>query len=338
MIKKTSVSRCTPDSRYLHEQPEDILFFDIETTGLSPKRSHLYLIGCVSFDGSQWNITQWFAENSSEEFAILEAFLQYAAGFSRLITFNGASFDIPYLKEKCSDYLLSEDPLQLPSTDLYRVIKPYRRLLSLKQLGQTHVERWLGLYREDCYNGGELIRVYSRYRKDKSRHLLQTLLLHNLEDLEGMLFCLSMLAYHDAFQGRYRFLNAKPDIGATPASSVVFSFSLDAPVPKPLDFSCTQGSLRAEADRLSVTLPVTDGAIRCYYPDYEHYMLLPREHVLIHKKLAKITDISGAVSAALETCYQQIPLTGRFLSDEKNIKKVSEHFLNWILRYVSEKR
>ena len=42
---------------------EDIVFFDIETTGFSPRSTALYLIGIVYYKNNTWNITQWFSEN-----------------------------------------------------------------------------------------------------------------------------------------------------------------------------------------------------------------------------------------------------------------------------------
>ena len=42
---------------------EKILFLDIETTGLSPSSSQLYLIGIAYYEQSTWHIKQWFAQN-----------------------------------------------------------------------------------------------------------------------------------------------------------------------------------------------------------------------------------------------------------------------------------
>ena len=37
------------DTAHISDELSDILYFDIETTGLSAKRSDLYLIGCSYF-------------------------------------------------------------------------------------------------------------------------------------------------------------------------------------------------------------------------------------------------------------------------------------------------
>ena len=42
--------------------PESCLFFDIETTGLSWKTSHLYLLGAVFYENEIWIHRQWFCQ------------------------------------------------------------------------------------------------------------------------------------------------------------------------------------------------------------------------------------------------------------------------------------
>ena len=51
---------------------KNILFFDIETTGFTAKRSSIYLIGCAFFDGISFRLTQWFAEKYSEILSFID--------------------------------------------------------------------------------------------------------------------------------------------------------------------------------------------------------------------------------------------------------------------------
>ena len=44
-------------------QLEELLFFDIETTGFSGDYSQLYLIGCTYYKEGGWHLIQWFADN-----------------------------------------------------------------------------------------------------------------------------------------------------------------------------------------------------------------------------------------------------------------------------------
>ena len=47
--------------------PENLLFLDIETTGLSPENSYIYLIGVICIKDGQKKLHQWFLEDFSEE-------------------------------------------------------------------------------------------------------------------------------------------------------------------------------------------------------------------------------------------------------------------------------
>lgn len=55
-------------------EENDLLFFDIETTGFTANSSNLYLIGCAYKEGEIWHIKQFFAENTAEEADIIHAF------------------------------------------------------------------------------------------------------------------------------------------------------------------------------------------------------------------------------------------------------------------------
>ena len=55
--------------------PDDFLFLDIETTGLTPETAQIYLIGALSHtEDTGWTLRQWFADSLSSEEEILRAF------------------------------------------------------------------------------------------------------------------------------------------------------------------------------------------------------------------------------------------------------------------------
>ncbi len=177
----------SPKQFYQFSQPiEQITFFDIETTGLSPKASSLYLIGGMHYDSShnQWILTQWFADDYQSEAQILTSFFDYLKNFQVLYHFNGATFDIPYILQKCQkhhislpDYaqelfmnIASYQTKQSQSrfcVDLLKEIRPLKKKLHFTKANQKALECWLGIQREDPYNGGELISVYAEYMQKK---------------------------------------------------------------------------------------------------------------------------------------------------------------------------
>ena len=55
---------------------DELLFFDIETTGFSPANTTLYLIGCARRKGNIICIDQFFADTPDEEPQLLAHFFR----------------------------------------------------------------------------------------------------------------------------------------------------------------------------------------------------------------------------------------------------------------------
>ena len=97
------------------------LFFDIETTGLSADISAITVIGCCDMDG---NVTQWFNEDGLSQKQILTDFLAFIQPYNTLITFNGKTFDLPFLTSKIKEFKInaSTNFLEKNSSKLIRII------------------------------------------------------------------------------------------------------------------------------------------------------------------------------------------------------------------------
>ena len=280
---------------------EDILFFDIETTGLSAAHSMCYLIGCLSRAGDRFHFAQWLAEDISEEETMLREFAVYAAGFRTLLSFNGETFDLPFLTKRAD---ISGVPMgldSLESVDIYKKLRPFKALLGLPDMKQKSLERFLGINREDRYSGGELIQVYFHYRAEKKPGDLRLLLLHNEEDVLGMVPVLSALSYPDFFAGDF----SAGDIGRD-GTSLTFSFYSDTLLPVPVEAEKNPFSLRANGHTLTLTALLREGELRRYYEDYRNYYYLPAEDTAVHKSVGEFVDKSARVKATRSTCYTRV--------------------------------
>ena len=169
---------------------EDMLkqsvFFDIETTGLHWKSSHLCIIGMVYHDNGQWKMTQIFLESPLDEQEALAYFMDILRDRHTLIHFNGSSFDIPYLTRKCALYNVGHPFDTMNSIDLYHRLSYLKKLFPLTSFRQKDLEYLADFKRSDQLSGKDIITVYQDYLKSADDCELDLLLLHNREDLLGM--------------------------------------------------------------------------------------------------------------------------------------------------------
>lgn len=172
---------------------EEAVFLDIETTGLSPMRSFIYLIGLVFIDLKKMtmHITQLIAEDRDEEEEILKLMKERLKGYKTVVTYNGNSFDLPFIAKRSERYGI--EPIAMDSFDMYEKLRLHKDTLKLDGLKQKNIEKKLGITREDRYNGGECISFYKDYVKNKNQESFDRFLLHNYDDLLYMPATMSIL-------------------------------------------------------------------------------------------------------------------------------------------------
>lgn len=276
-----ALTQPVPSDIYTIGAPEDVLFFDIETTGLSARSAGLYLIGVLTYTpetAGHWTLLQYFCEDVTDEPAVLQAFFELLRTKKILISYNGDGFDIPFLRHMVEQYGLRaprphhstalHDRADCPATDgsaiadapllynfdtvesfdLFKKFRPLKHLLGLPDLKLKSCERFLGIDREDRFTGGELIEVYFEWQKTKVPALLDTLLLHNAEDIANLPNLLPLLRYralpHSDFQLR---AHERLQDSATPL--VHLSFTLLSPMSPSAHAPAESGTRGATDDR-----------------------------------------------------------------------------------------
>lgn len=98
------------------------LFLDLETCGLSS--SPVFLAGTMFWNGEDFVLRQYFARHYGEEAALLAAVAEQARQFELMITFNGKSYDAPFLQSRALTHNVA---LQLPRHHLDLVHHSRRR-------------------------------------------------------------------------------------------------------------------------------------------------------------------------------------------------------------------
>ncbi|MEE0420830.1 MAG: ribonuclease H-like domain-containing protein [Lachnospiraceae bacterium] len=289
---------------------ETLLLFDIETTGLSPSSSFIYLIGVLFYQDSSWKIKQWLAQSPEEESDLLTAFSEFARNYRVLIHFNGDAFDIPFVKKRW--LAQASDCLCLPeSLDLYKRLRPLKKLLGLSKMNLKSLEQYLGIARKDELSGRELIPLYFNYTKNRDLAVEKLLLLHNRDDLSGTLDLTALLSYTDFLLGGFTVEDQQTGEGMDGVFETVFFLKLTQPLPQRISCPLAHGYLTAQDTSCRILLKGISGTLKYFFSDYRSYYYLPAEDTAMHKSVAAYVDKSHRVQAKASTCYCK--KTGLFL-------------------------
>ena len=120
-----------------------LLFFDLETTGLSGGAGTLaFLVGCGYFDADGFHTRQLFLSGYEAERELLDALTALAGRFNGLVTFNGRTFDVPLIETRYLFHRLESPFADMPHFDM---LHPARKLWRRRGIAQaSHRERWSG--------------------------------------------------------------------------------------------------------------------------------------------------------------------------------------------------
>lgn len=304
----------TPDlpGQFIRDITDKTLFFDIETTGFSPKTSHLYMIGYSYMDASGFHTIQWFDDHKTPdgEKEMLLSFAEFAKNYTRCISFNGSTFDFPFIQKKCAGHHLSDPLCHLEHIDIYKKLKPYKDFLDLPDLKQKSVEAFLGINRQDQYSGGQLIAVYDAYIRTKSESLYNQLMQHNYDDICGMILLMPVMAYIRLFEGAFTFHSY-----SIAGSCLTLTFTLTNFILIPVTCEHSILKIHASAYTLTMTICGITGMLKYFYANPKDYYYLPAEDMAVHKSVAAFVDKDFRQKATKENCY--IKKDGFFLPQPK---------------------
>lgn len=297
----------------------DSMFLDIETTGLSPKYHHCYLIGCCFADGGQVILQQFFCEDVTEEKEMLEHFTAFSNNFQQTITFNGCHFDIPFLEKRCSYHGLRSPFTDFIHIDIYRECQALKKTLGLLSCSQKSVEQYLGISREDQFSGRELISVYTSYEKKPDAQKLHLLKLHNFEDVLGMTALTSILSYRKIPE------KVQADQISDLDNEIIVSGEIGTVLPRPLRLRSNFCYCILDSNTFRFSVRLENGPLKYFIKDYKKYDYLKSEKRIIPKSLSKQVDPAEKEAATPETCF--LEKNGRFLPVQKHQNVSPETYL-----------
>ncbi|MBW3624382.1 MAG: ribonuclease H-like domain-containing protein [Armatimonadetes bacterium] len=172
--------------------PERLLFFDIETAGLGD--AAVFLIGLMVWDGEHFLIRQLLARAYEEEPSILAETAEILHRAGALVSFNGKSFDLPFLKNRFAAHGFPPPAGREHADLLHHARRRWRSRFPDCRL-QTLEARVCGRVRVDDIPSREIPLVYYQYARSGDPRPLLPILHHNLLDLITMAELILVMGY-----------------------------------------------------------------------------------------------------------------------------------------------
>jgi len=160
-----------------------MLFLDIETCGLSGVP--VFLIGLALIGEETLVLRQLFARDYTEERSLLSELGRLLGEFDFLVTFNGKSFDVPFLRDRATHHRMSLR-LEIPHLDLLWMAR--RRWKAVLPDCKLKTLEWHVLRRRRAGDvwGFEIPGLYHDYVQRGEPHRLIPVFHHNMLDVVAM--------------------------------------------------------------------------------------------------------------------------------------------------------
>jgi len=160
--------------------PADVIFLDVESTGLGS--SPLFLVGVMVWGADGFEVRQYLARNYAEEAAVIGLFLELCAPKKLLVTFNGKSFDFPFIRSRAAANGLPFDLAPAHFDLLHECRRVWKAVLPNCKL-QTLEKYVCRRARYGDIPGSEIPDAYHAFvRTDNAGQMVQ-ILRHNMLDL-----------------------------------------------------------------------------------------------------------------------------------------------------------
>ena len=182
----------------------NIAVFDLETAGLNSQKDMIISASFLSEDGE--DLRQYFCDDPQAEYLLITKICEEFDALDAVITYNGDTFDIPFIKARAKKYGMEDMCKSIWDIDIYRMLKNYWPAGKLlPSLSQASVEKALGISEErtDRIDGSQCIALYNRFLARGDGDAKEKILLHNADDVRQLARIASSLSFIPFHQAAY---------------------------------------------------------------------------------------------------------------------------------------
>ncbi|UCG63033.1 MAG: ribonuclease H-like domain-containing protein [Candidatus Zixiibacteriota bacterium] len=173
---------------------KNMLFVDTETTGLGGAGAVAFVVGCGSLGRGGFEIRQYLLPDYSDEAGMLEDVLTEFATRSVPVTYNGAAFDMPLLRDRMILNRVASDIDYDHHIDLLHATRRlFRRRLRDCSLISIE-EQVFDFFRTDDIPGYLIPSIYFEWLSEENLDLVSGVLEHNRLDIVSLLCLVYLLA------------------------------------------------------------------------------------------------------------------------------------------------
>jgi hypothetical protein len=174
------------DNHDINEIYKEAFFIDIETTGLSKLYSDIISITLLVYEDDKYKIYQIFCQYKIEQPDALKYLKELIKSKKYIVTYNGNSFDIPFLAEKAKRFNVTLDFDSLIKIDLYFLMKKLRYKIDIVNLKLKTLEEYFCIERNDTIGGMDVLTLYEAYKLEPRKEFSHLILRHNYEDVYNL--------------------------------------------------------------------------------------------------------------------------------------------------------
>ena len=171
-----------------------VVFIDTETTGLGGTGAVAFLIGVGRIIDEGFELLQYIIPDYSDETAMLENLIDKFSDEVSVVTFNGASFDLPLLNDRL---IINRVGRKLSFKHHLDLLHSSRRLFKrrLQCCTLINLEReLLDFYRKDDIPGYLIPSVYFDWLNDEDLSTMNAVIEHNRLDIISLFFLAKIIA------------------------------------------------------------------------------------------------------------------------------------------------